>query len=83
MLLCFIDTPLDVISERVQRNTKRPLLLDEKGRMKPEHEVNEILRRLYKSRLPLYSQAHIRYVPKAGNTINTSASELLDLLHNR
>lgn len=83
MLLCFIDTPLDVISERVQRNTKRPLLLDEEGRMKPEHEVMEIIRELYESRLPLYSQAHIRYVPQAGNTINTSASELLDLLQNR
>jgi shikimate kinase len=83
MLLCFIDTPLDVISERVQRNTKRPLLLDEKGRMKPEYEVMKILKALYESRLPLYSQAHIRYVPQPGNSINTSASELLDLLQNR
>lgn len=83
MLLCFIDTPLDVISERVQRNTKRPLLLDEKGRMKPEYEVMKILNELYESRLPLYSQAHIRYVPQAGNSINASASELLDLLQNR
>lgn len=79
-LLCFIDTPLDVISERVQRNTKRPLLLDADGRLKPESEIRALLESLYQKRLPLYARAHLRYVPKPANSVQTSARELHDLI---
>lgn len=76
--LCFIDTPLDVISERVQRNTNRPLLLDKNGNMKPESEVKTIIKQLYSARLPLYRQARLRYVPEPGNSVHDSAGELLE-----
>ena len=78
--LCFIDTPLNVISERVQRNTNRPLLLDKNGDLKPANEINAVLHTLYEARQPLYSQAHLRYVPKAGNSVLASAKALLERL---
>lgn len=78
--LCFIDTPLDVILERVQRNTNRPLLLNEKGDLKSETQILSFLQQLYEARLPLYEQAHVRYVPRPGNSIQDSAQELLGLL---
>jgi shikimate kinase len=75
-ILCFIDPSLDVILKRVLRNKKRPLLLDNKGDLKPEQEIKTQLDSMYRKRLPLYSCAHIRICPDSGNTVAETALNL-------
>ena len=50
-VLVWLNTEFDVIWERVQKSTTRPLLQDENPQDK--------LRTLMKDRQPLYEQAHI------------------------
>lgn len=76
-ILCFIDAPFDSILERVQRNTRRPLLLDENGKLKPEHEIITILQTLDQKRRPLYETAHIHYRPHPNARVWSSAKKLI------
>lgn len=57
--LVFIQTPLPVILERLKRNKKRPLLLDEKGELRSDEDLKEIITKLYNERLKWYKQADI------------------------
>lgn len=58
-LLVYLKTPLDVIVERVMRNTKRPIVLDDNGKLKTRDTLFSELKTLYSSREPLYEQAQI------------------------
>lgn len=75
-ILCFIDAPFDCILERVQRNTRRPLLLDENGKLKPENEIREILLALDQKRRPLYETAHVHFRPHPNARVWSSAKKL-------
>ncbi len=59
-LLVYIKTPLDIIVERVLRNTKRPIVLNNEGKIKPKETLFKELKALYLSRNPLYEQAQIK-----------------------
>lgn len=60
-LLVFIDTHMDIILRRVMRNKKRPILLDESGKLKSEETLFRELKTLYSSRKALYEQAQIKF----------------------
>lgn len=76
-ILCFIDAPFDSILERVQRNTRRPLLLDQNGKLKPEQEIINILQTLDQKRRPLYETAHIHFRPHPNARVWSSAKKLI------
>ncbi len=57
--LVFIKTPLPIILERLKRNKKRPLLLDDNGELRSDDELKEIITKLYNSRLQWYERADI------------------------
>ena len=58
-LLVFIKTPLEVIIERITKNTKRPMTLDEHGKIKSKETLFTELKSLYLRRKGFYSQAQI------------------------
>ncbi|AXJ00958.1 shikimate kinase [Cyclonatronum proteinivorum] len=76
-ILCFIDAPFDSILERVQRNTRRPMLLDENGKLKSEEEIRKILTELDQKRRPLYESAHVHFVPPVNKRVQLSAKKLI------
>lgn len=59
-LLIYIKNPLDVIVERVSRNTKRPIVLNNEGKIKSKETLFKELKALYLSRDQLYEQAQIK-----------------------
>lgn len=58
-LLVFIDTPIDVIVERVGQNKRRPIVLNEHGEIKSRDTLFSELESLYLKRVDLYKQAQI------------------------
>ncbi len=58
-LLVFIDTPMDVIVNRISGDKNRPMLLDENGEPKPQKVLKEELQHLYNQRFPFYEQAEV------------------------
>ncbi len=58
-LLVFIKTPIEVIVDRVTRNTSRPMVLDAQGKIKSREALFTELKSLYLSREGFYSQAQI------------------------
>ncbi len=61
-LLIFIDTPMDVIVNRVRRNKKRPIVLDKQGKIKSREELLNELNMLYSNREKYYKQAQIQVI---------------------
>lgn len=59
-ILVLIKTPMDVIVERVLRNTKRPIVLNSNGEIKSKETLFKDLKTLYSSREELYEQAQIK-----------------------
>ncbi len=59
-LLIFIDTPFEVLLERIRKDASRPLLLDKDGNIKQDSELRTDLTHLYNKRKPLYEQAQIK-----------------------
>lgn len=58
-LLIYLKTSLDVIIDRVMRNKKRPIVLNEQGELKSRETLYAELKTLYSEREPLYEQAQI------------------------
>lgn len=78
--LCFIDASFDVILRRIQRNKKRPLLLNKNGELKSETEITAIISSLFGKRLQLYQEADIHYRPVKGLSVGESALILHKLI---
>ncbi|MCH8485752.1 MAG: shikimate kinase [Candidatus Cyclonatronum sp.] len=76
-ILCFIDAPFDSILDRVQRNTRRPLLLNENGTLKTEEEIRNILLSLDQKRRPLYETAQIHFRPHPNAKVWASVKKLI------
>lgn len=55
----FLDVMVDLLVERLMRNKNRPLLLDENGNLKPETEVQQIVREMLEKRRIWYEKADI------------------------
>ncbi len=58
-LLVYLNIPMEVILERVQRNKKRPIVLDKNGEFKPRDILFSEMERLYLSRKEFYNQAQV------------------------
>ena len=55
----FLDVSLDLLIERLMRNAKRPLLLDENGQMKSEDEIRKLISEMMNKRRNWYEKADI------------------------
>lgn len=75
-ILVYIETPLDVITERVLRNTKRPIVLNSDGKIKSKETLFTELKALYLSREELYEQAQIK-LEGSGNESKEGQVQLL------
>lgn len=58
-ILVFVKAPMDVIVERVMRNTKRPIVLNAEGKIKSRETLFTELKALYSSRIEYYEQAQV------------------------
>jgi len=79
-ILIFINTPLNVILNRLYKDKKRPLLRDASGKIKSKKQIKEQLTTLYQKRLPLYEKADLHFEPKAGASIPENSQRLLEQL---
>ncbi|MEQ8577103.1 MAG: shikimate kinase [Balneola sp.] len=59
-LLIHLETPLEVILDRVLRNPKRPIVRNEKGEIKNKETLKNELETLYSTRKEFYNQAQVR-----------------------
>lgn len=59
-ILVYIETPMSITIERILRNTKRPIVLDENGQLKPKKALKQELETLFENRKKLYYQADIK-----------------------
>lgn len=75
-LLVFVDTPLEVITERVSNSSERPILFDEEGKIKSKETLFTELKALYLGRENLYKQAQIHIQTQ----LFTSVDEMADAL---
>ena len=75
-ILIFINTPLNVILERLYEDMERPLLRDRSGNLKPKKQIKTELTSLYKDRLPLYKQADLHFTPTVGASIADNGQRL-------
>ena len=77
-LLIYLKTPLEVITERVLRNTKRPIVLDEYGKIKSKEILLTELKILYSKRIDYYEQAQIILESSGYETKEDQAQRLIE-----
>ena len=77
-LLIFIKTPMEVIIERVLRNTKRPIVLDKNGKLKSYETLFTELNALYSKRIDYYSQAQIILESTGNETKDEQVARLIE-----
>lgn len=58
-ILLYVETPLELMVQRVKNNAERPILYDGDGKIKSEAALKTELKALYSNRLRFYEQAHI------------------------
>ena len=81
-LLIFIETPFSVIFERIGKDTKRPLLLDDGGNPKDEDILKKELKELYQQRRPLYEQSVISIDSSNFDSVDTLSDKLIRKIKN-
>ncbi len=79
-ILVFIKTPIEIIVERVMRNTKRPIVLDVEGKIKSRETLFRELKALYSERLEYYEQAQVILESDGYETKEMQAQKLIDKL---
>jgi shikimate kinase len=65
-VLIFLDTPMEVILDRVLGNPKRPIVRNNNGEIKSRETLKIELETLYSARIELYKQAEVK-LPTSGN----------------
>lgn len=79
-LIVFIDTPMEVIVDRVMRNKKRPIVLDKHGKIKSRETLFTELKSLYSTREALYEQAQVKIRTDGHGKKEAVVSELITKL---
>lgn len=59
-LIVFLDTPMEVILDRVIRNPKRPIVRNSEGEIKSRETLKNELETLYSNRVEFYNQAQVK-----------------------
>jgi len=79
-LLVFLKTPMNVIVDRIERNKKRPIVLDEHGEIKSRETLFSELESLYLKREHLYNQAQIILESTGYESKEEQAAKLIEKL---
>lgn len=79
-VLIFLETPMQVIFERIRANTNRPMALDEHGRLKPDELLLEELNRLYAARKERYEMAQLHIKSNGKETTDELVHEMIKKL---
>ncbi|MBO6793774.1 MAG: hypothetical protein JJ895_07685 [Balneolaceae bacterium] len=79
-LLVFLKTDLNVTVERVLRNKKRPIVLDEHGELKSRETLFNELESLYLKRLELYNQSQIIIESKGNENKDYQVDRVIEKL---
>lgn len=79
-VLIFLETPMQVIFERIRANTNRPMALDEHGRLKPDDTLLAGLTRLYAERKERYEMAQIHIKSSGKESIDELVNEIIEKL---
>lgn len=77
-LLVFIETPISVIFDRIDKDLNRPLLLDEEGKIKEKKILEKELSTLYDKRLPLYRQSELTVTDHGEQELETLVDRLMN-----
>ncbi len=77
-MLIFIDTPLDIIIERIRKNPKRPISKHENGEIKSEETLKIELEALYSKRIEFYKQAEVKVITSGLEPKDVVADILID-----
>lgn len=75
--LIFLRPTIRQLVNRLSRNRKRPLLLNEDGSMKSKEELTELVKGLYEKRMSQYLQADYVIDIPDGSSANQSAQLVL------
>ncbi|XWN37936.1 MAG: shikimate kinase [Balneola sp.] len=81
-LLIFLETPLEVILDRVLRNPKRPIVRNEKDEIKDRETLKNELETLYLSRIEFYNQAEVKLTTNGMEEKDMVVMRLLNKIKN-
>ena len=79
-LMVFLNTPLDIILQRIVQNKNRPLVLNRWGEIKSQETLFSELESLYLKREYLYKQAQITLKSTGDETKEEQTSMLIEKL---
>jgi shikimate kinase len=79
-LMVFLNTPLDIILQRIVQNKNRPLVLNQWGEIKSQETLFSELESLYLKREYLYKQAQITLKSTGEETKEEQTSMLIEKL---
>ena len=77
-LLVYLNTPLEVVVERVSRNQKRPIVLDAEGKIKTRETLFRELKTLYLARKELYEQAQVQIDCDGAQSIESKVNIVIE-----
>ncbi|MCG8374509.1 MAG: shikimate kinase [Balneolales bacterium] len=77
-LLVYLKTPIRTIIRRVVKNKKRPIVLDNEGKLKSEETLFEDLNALYSNRIEYYQQAQIHHDTSGFGSKEEQVNALID-----
>lgn len=77
-LLVFVDTPMEVILERVHKSKERPILFDDNGKIKSKETLFRELKTLYLKREKLYKQAQVTIKTPLYTSVQEMAEAAID-----
>lgn len=76
-LLVFVDTPMEVITNRVFNSDERPILFKKDGKIKMKETLFTELKALYLGRENFYKQAHIHIQTQLYPSVEEMAEALI------
>lgn len=79
-ILIYMKLPIESIVDRVLKNTSRPIVLNEQGKLKSRETLFTELKALYSSRKEHYEQAQIKLEGLGNEKKNIQAQQLVEKL---
>jgi len=77
-LLIFLDTPMEIILDRVLGNPNRPIVRNIDGKIKDRASLKKELETLYSSRIEFYKQAEIKVLTSGTEEKEVVVDRLFD-----
>src|SRR5690554_320159 len=79
-VLVYIETPIEIIIDRIMRNKNRPIALDKQGKIKTRETLLSELKVLYSNRKIYYNQAQIHIESDGSDCHEEMANRIIEKL---